>query len=415
LGLLYPNSNPPKSWKLYKIEEIANLVKEQVKPEDFQSEPYIGLKHIGKNTLSLIDVGQAEDTISNKYRFSTDSFLFGKLRPYFRKVLRPKFSGLCSTDIWVVEKLGDIDIDYLFYLFSSHEFISLATSSSTGTRMPRASWNFMSQQEVFIPTLHEQERIGSLLTSLDDKNDVNSSIKHDLEKLGETLFKRWFVDFEFPDENGLSYKCNQGAMKDSPNGIIPKNWTIHPLDTIAHYLNGLALQQYPIENEGDYLPVIKIRELRNGITEDTDKASRKVPDDYIIQNGDVLFSWSGSLLVKIWTRGEGALNQHLFKVTSEYPKWFYYYWTKHHLSEFQRIAAEKATTMGHIKREHLSDAMVHVPDKKTLEVMSQVMNPILETMINCDLEKQNLSELRDILLPKVLNGKIQISLELDRK
>ena len=94
-----------------------------------------------------------------------------------------------------------------------------------------------------------------------------------------------------------------------------------------------------------------------------DKASRDIPEEYIIHDGDLLFSWSGSLEVVVWYGGDGALNQHLFKVTSRYPQWFIYGWLLEHLPEFRAIAAAKATTMGHIQRRHLTEAAVVVPPR----------------------------------------------------
>ena len=147
---------------------------------------------------------------------------------------------------------------------------------------------------------------------------------------------------------------------------MEESWEEKSLPEIADYLNGLALQKFPAKGN-DFLPVIKIREMKQGISENSDKCNRDIPSQYIVQDGDVLFSWSGSLEVVLWTGGEGALNQHLFKVSSkEYPKWFYYLATKHHLAEFKVIAESKSTTMGHIQREHLKQAMISIPSKKYL-------------------------------------------------
>jgi len=177
---------------------------------------------------------------------------------------------------------------------------------------------------------------------------------------------------------------------------------------IADFLNGLALQKYPPEGD-DYLPVIKIAELRKGITESSGKASPNIDEKYIVQDGDVLFSWSGSLEALIWCGGKGALNQHLFKVTSRsYPKWFYYEWVKFHLADFQAIAASKATTMGHIQRHHLTEAFVVVAPDNLIKAMGKRMSPLLEKFINNNLESQVLTSIRDALLPKLLSGEIRV-------
>ena len=189
--------------------------------------------------------------------------------------------------------------------------------------------------------------------------------------------------------------------------MIPKGWSVKPLDEIANFLNGLALQKYPPENENDYLPVIKIRELRNGVTETSDRASRKLPKEYIIKDGDLLFSWSGSLEVKFWVGGDGALNQHLFKVTSkDYPLWFCYHWILHHLQDFRNIAEEKTTTMGHIKREHLSKALCLVPEN--IYPLDPIIQPIFSKMLANEKESQLLIKTRELLLPELMTGRFEL-------
>ncbi|MDO8772744.1 MAG: restriction endonuclease subunit S, partial [Burkholderiaceae bacterium] len=181
------------------------------------------------------------------------------------------------------------------------------------------------------------------------------------------------------------------------------------LDEIAEFLNGLALQKFPATDPADSLPVIKIAELRNGISAKSDRASRDVPEKYIIKDGDFLFSWSGSLLAKFWTEGEGALNQHLFKVTSErYPMWFVSHWVHHHLKEFQSIAASKATTMGHIQRGHLKSAMTICPTDDALKKFDVVMAPLIDEAIQNELESRTLATLRDTLLPKLISGELRV-------
>ncbi|WP_236001862.1 restriction endonuclease subunit S domain-containing protein [Paraburkholderia elongata] len=178
-----------------------------------------------------------------------------------------------------------------------------------------------------------------------------------MEAIAQALFKSWFVDFdpvraklEGREPEGLDAETAglfPGKFEQSELGAIPRGWSISSLDAVADYLSGLALQKFPPE-EDSWLPVIKIAQLRKGDTYGADRAGRNLKPEYIVGDGDVLFSWSGSLEVAIWCGGKGALNQHLFKVTSrDFPKWFYYFWTKHHLASFRQIAASKATTMGH--------------------------------------------------------------------
>ena len=166
----------------------------------------------------------------------------------------------------------------------------------------------------------------------------------------------------------------------------------------------------PLEDE-EGLPVLKIKELRQGCYDESSElcSPSKVKPEYIIHDGDVIFSWSGSLLVDIWCGGTCGLNQHLFKVTSQtYEKWFYYLWTKHHLDRFIFLAADKATTMGHIKREELDKAEVVIPDDKTYSKLTMTLSPIIDTIINNRVETRRLSEIRDNLLPELMSGNINV-------
>ena len=192
---------------------------------------------------------------------------------------------------------------------------------------------------------------------------------------------------------------------------IPSGWERGNLLDIASYLNGLAMQKFrPAERETG-LPVLKIKELRQGFCDaDSELCSPSIKSEYIIKDGDVVFSWSGSLLVDIWCGGTCGLNQHLFKVTSKvYDKWFYYLWTVHHLDRFIAIAADKATTMGHIKREELAKAEVLIPSDIDYQNIGSIMNPIFDLIISNRIESSRLAKLRDELLPKLMSGEIDVS------
>jgi type I restriction enzyme S subunit len=306
------------------FQEAAKLVRQGVNPEDVGDMPYIGLEHIEEGTLRLIGIGNAQSVTSTKFKFSKGDILFGKLRPYFRKVIRPDFDGVCSTDIWVVRAKQGIDQGYLYYWMASNDFVNFSTQGSEGTKMPRAKWEHVGRFKRQRLEEFEQRAIAHILGSLDDKIELNRRMNKTLEAMARTIFKSWFVDFDpvhakaegrptgLPDDIAALFP---DSFEDSELGEIPKGWEVKSLDQIATYLNGLACQKYPPEKDKESLPVIKIRELHQGITDNTDRATTTVPTDYIVKDGDVLFSWSGSLMIDIWTQGKGILNQHLFKIT----------------------------------------------------------------------------------------------------
>ena len=291
--------------------------------------------------------------------------------------------------------------DYLYYNIFSKKFIDYVNSIHTGSAIPHISQKQIEDYKILLPNLETQRRIASILSSLDRKIELNNKINADLEEMAQAIFKNWFVDFEpFKD----------GKFVDSELGMIPEGWKVGRLTEIASYMNGLAMQKFPPENNEDSLPVLKIKELGQGFCgTDSDRCSCNIKDECKIHNGDVIFSWSGTLLVDVWCGGDCGLNQHLFKVTSkDYPKWFYYYWTKHHLQEFIHIAKDKAVTMGHIKRGHLEEAMVAIPDNDSMEKAHELFEPILSKMISLRLESSRLSLLRDTLLPRLMSGEIEV-------
>ena len=310
---------------------------------------------------------------------------------------------------------------------------------------------------IIIPPISFQSFLATQANALDKKIQLNQQINQTLEQMAQAIFKNWFVDFEpvkakiaaleaggseddallaamqaisgkdsqqltqLQTENPENYATLRATaelfpatMQESELGEIPEGWGCLALDEIARYQNGLALQKFRPENEDNFLPVVKIAQLRKGYADSDEKASPNIDPRCIIDNGDVVFSWSGSLIVDIWCGGKGALNQHLFKVTSEaYPKWLYLLFTKHHLEEFQRIAADKAVTMGHIKREHLKSAFCAVPQAQLISAAGKLLGSVIDKQIELRLEAVSLSELRDTLLPKLLSGELSVNQDVD--
>ena len=192
---------------------------------------------------------------------------------------------------------------------------------------------------------------------------------------------------------------------------LPDGWKQASLIDIADYLNGLAMQKYRPSADEIGIPVLKIKELRQGCCDDNSElCSPSIKSDYIIHDGDVIFSWSGSLLVDFWCGGICGLNQHLFKVSSsKYDKWFYYAWTKHHLDRFIAVAADKATTMGHIKRDELAKAEVLIPNETDYNRIGALLQPIYDLIISNRIENKKLAETRDSLLSKLMSGELNVS------
>lgn len=178
---------------------------------------------------------------------------------------------------------------------------------------------------------------------------------------------------------------------------------VEPLDLNIDFINGLAMQNFRPEENEEFLPVIKIRELSQGYCDNNSEfCTDKIDKSHIINKGDLVFSWSGSLQVAFWTSDRAGLNQHLFKVVSAtYPQWYVYLWVKHHLLNFQRIAENKGTTFGHIKREDLHSAMIKTVDEYTIASLNKVFSPILSAYLKNAAEVHRLADVQKVLLARL--------------
>ena len=313
---------------------------------------------------------------------------------------------------------GEICTRYIYYVMCSTEYRHEVLASATGTTVKHTSPNRIKQYRFSLPPLPEQRVIAHILGTLDDKIGLNRRMNETLEAMTQALFKSWFVDFdpvrakvEGHDTGLPQHLANlfPDRLVASELGEIPEGWEEKPLDEIAVFQNGLALQKYRPQANEERLPVVKIAQLRTGRPDSGEWATTNIRPECVIRDGDVVFSWSGSLMVRVWCGGPAALNQHLFRVSStRHPKWFFLHNIYSHLSDFQSIAAGKATTMGHIKRHHLSDALCAVPASRLFTVADGPLSVMLKQSLSLSIQSRVLTALRDTLLPKLISGDLRV-------
>ncbi|HAB7747206.1 TPA_asm: restriction endonuclease subunit S [Listeria monocytogenes] len=371
------------------LSEVSDYVNERVKVENLTVENYISTENMLPNKGG-IDKATKLPAAKTTSLYSKGDILLSNIRTYFKKIWYTEKDGGCSNDVLVVRARGEIEPKFLYYVLSNDKFFEYSSATSKGTKMPRGDKSAIMQYQIPDMPLEEQRTIVSVLSALDDRIAENKKINHHLAEIAKSIFDSYFIDLSPYD------------------GVMPDDWQLSNLTGIANYLNGLAMQKHRPQSNEQGLPVLKIKELRQGFTDSTsDLCSSNIRRDYIIHDGDVIFSWSGSLLVDFWTGGDCGLNQHLFKVSSEtYDKWFYYAWTKHHLYRFVKMAADRATTMGHIKRDALEKAEVLIPSNKDYQEIGNKLKPIYDQIINNRVESRKLVALRDTLLPKLMSGEI---------
>ena len=415
-------------WETCTLSDIVNFGNGKARPKTEGTIPIYG----GNGILGF----------SGNSNYQDETIIIGRVGAYCGATYYEKNPIWVSDNALSAKAKQGYLTKYVYYVLKNKNLNQYAQGSSH----PLLTQGLLNTIDVNVSTnIDTQKDIVSVIGGLEGKIELNRQTNQTLEEMAQAVFKSWFVDFEPTRAKIKSIKNGQDPTRAamaaiagktveqldtlSPEqietltttadlfpdtlvasdlGEIPEGWEVKALDQIAHYQNGLALQKFRPDNENDFLPVLKIAQLKKGAVDGAERASPNIKPECIVNNGDVVFSWSGSLVVDVWCGGTAALNQHLFKVTSEhYPKWFYYYWTKHHLESFQQIAADKAVTMGHIKRSHLAEAKCAVP----CEILSNLdmIRELLGKQIEQRLESRTLVEIRDTLLPKLLSGDLEVA------
>lgn len=368
----------PEGWNDLELHKFAELAKDAYLPNNDEELPYIGLEHINQQTLSLNSIGKSTDVTSNKFRFKDGDILFGKLRPYFRKAYRPRFSGICSTDIWVARAKTGFDQDWLFWLFASEDFVNSASGGSSGTRMPRADWNHLKDTIWPVPELSEQKQIAEILSSLDDKIELSRKINANLEKLAGSLFKKWFIDIE--DE-------------------LPKEWRV---GTFGEAVENFDSKRIPLSS----------RERKPGLYPYYGATSiMDYVENYIFDGTYVLLGEDGSVAKedgkpfvqyvtgKIWVNNHAHVLIGKNGFSTEYIKVF--------LDQVDIMPFVTGAVQPKLNQANMNRIPMVIPDQKTLNKFNEILSALFGMILENESQTKNLEQVRDSLLPRLMNGKIR--------
>ena len=405
----------PDDWKIKTIGDIAELYRENFTPINDDIRPYIGLEHIGQGTLDLVGIGSSLDVKSNKLIFEKGNILFGKLRPYFKKVVLANFDGICSTDIFVIRpKNLDYYNKFIFYLFASDILVNLATSASEGTKMPRASWNFLKKQTFAIPPYHEQQQIGDALNSLDQKISLNRQMNTTLEAIGQAIFKHWFVDFEFPNEDGKPYRSSGGEMVDSELGAVPEGWEVTSIGDVVKVVGGgTPSTKNPAFWEGGTHHWTTPKDLSNISSPVLLDTARKITDaglakisSRLLPTGTFLLSSRAPVGYTAIAQVPLAVNQGYIAIppTERLSSLFLLHWTRVNLETIKGRAC--GTTFQEISKKNFRPIKIAVPTPEILTRFDITVGHLFERIVANERESRALTSIRDALLPKLMSGEI---------
>lgn len=395
-----------------KLSSIADYVTDKISSNDIALREYVTTDCILQNKKGREIATNLPPQSCCLTRYQHGDVLIANIRPYLKKVWFADIDGGASSDVLVFRAKEGHSPSFLYAVLLQDSFFDYVMQGAKGSKMPRGDKEQILRYEM--PTLScSEESIGTFFLNLDQKIRLNEQINQNLETMAKQLYDYWFVQFDFPNEEGKLYKSSGGEMlwNDKLKRNIPVGWHCGNLFEIAVFTNGLACQKFRPKDDEVPLPVIKIREMHDGISVDTEEVTSNIPESVKVYNGDVLFSWSASLEVMLWAYGLGGLNQHIFKVTSanDFPKSFYYFQLLDYVDVFKKMAEARKTTMGHITQDHLQQSTIAIPDNKDIaDKFEELISPIFKQIVKLQEEISNLIKQRDELLPLLMNGQITI-------
>ena len=395
-----------------KLSSIADYVTDKISSNDIALREYVTTDCILQNKKGREIATNLPPQSCCLTRYQHGDVLIANIRPYLKKVWFADIDGGASSDVLVFRVKEGHSPSFLYAVLLQDSFFDYVMQGAKGSKMPRGDKEQILRYEM--PTLScSEESIGTFFLNLDKKIRLNEQINQNLEAMAKQLYDYWFVQFDFPNEEGKPYKSSGGEMlwNDKLKRNIPVGWHCGNLFEIAVFTNGLACQKFRPKDDDMPLPVIKIREMHDGISVDTEEVTSNIPESVKVYNGDVLFSWSASLEVMLWAYGLGGLNQHIFKVTSanDFPKSFYYFQLLDYVDVFKKMAEARKTTMGHITQDHLQQSTIAIPDNKDIaDKFEELISPIFKQIVKLQEEISNFIKQRDELLPLLMNGQITI-------
>lgn len=398
------------------LADIAEYVTDKISSNDVSLNNYV-------TTDSLLQNKRGRECAQNLppmpcalIHFQPKDILIANIRPYLKKIWFADIEGGCSSDVLVFRAKEGHFPNFLYATLMQDSFYDYVMKGVKGSKMPRGDKEQIMRYKMPTFSSDEEQNIGKIVVDIEKKLQLSRALNDNLEKMAKQLYDYWFVQFDFPDDNGRPYKLSGGVMvwNEKLKREIPNGWYCGTLLDIAEYTNGLACQRFrPIDD--NKLPVIKIKEMHDGLPSETELVRSDIPESVKVYDGDVLFSWSASLEVMLWAYGNGGLNQHIFKVTSKngFPRSFYFYQLIDYIGNFKRMAEARKTTMGHITQDHLKQSTIALP--QNIDIANELekrLCPIFDTIVRNNQEIMNLTKQRDELLPLLMNGQASVNYHL---
>lgn len=394
----------------YKFKTLVERIKDTVDPNSVASNyPYIGLANIEPGSFEINEIGKAKDVNSTKYKFNSGDVLYGKLRPYFHKSYMPNFDGICSTDIWVLRTKDErlLKQDYLYHIVRTPYFDSITNISTGGTDRPRAKWDYIKEQTIDVPEISVQNAISSFLNSIDKLIDNNSHRIEILEQMAKTIYREWFVEFCFPGHKEV-------PLVDSELGEIPEGWKVKPIgeaiDTIGGGTPRTKQEEYWNDGEIVWFTPSDLTKDDTMFIKDSSRHINKLG----LQNSSakmfppysVMMTSRATIGVTSINTVEACTNQGFIICVPNQKISVYqiYFWIEQNMEKIINFAS--GATYKEINKTTFRKIPIVIPDSKTNMKFNSTMNPIGKLIKNLIDQNNKLSQMRDLLLPKLFTGEL---------
>jgi type I restriction enzyme, S subunit len=419
-------------WKVLRLGEVADIQNGYAfKSAEFADNgvPIIKIKNIVPPVIVLNEVQYYKNVISQKlkqYLVKKNDFLIsmtgstvnqmasavGKMSRYQHEF--PSFINQRVAKIYSTSDL--VSDDYLFYYLNRYEVqYDLALTASGSANQANISPEQLKSYKISFPDLPTQKSITEILSSIDDKIELNNKINQELETLAQTLFEQWFIDFEFPNENGEPYKSSGGEMVDSEFGEIPKGWSVNPISDVLDFISGYPFKGNTFSKNGKY-SIVTIKNVQDGkFSQDTDnyinEMPNKFPNNTRLGIGDILMSLTGNVgRVCFVTKEDCLLNQRVVKFNGKQQRsnpFWYYFFRRSNVKEIL-ISISRGTAQLNLSPVETKSLKFALPPQINENLLS-VFIDLFNQEVACSIENNELIKLRDSLLPKLISGELEIN------
>jgi type I restriction enzyme S subunit len=414
----------PDDWDLKTVTDVANINESSIKKNSkLGLIKYIDIASVDKgiiNDMQIISLSEAPTRA--KRIVKDDDILISTVRPnlkHYAFVNKAKSNTVASTGFAVISA-KKINPKFLYYYLTTDKYTEYLTAIAESHTSAYPSFNPDIIEKSFVPypSKDEQYLISKVLSDLDNKIELNNEMNRTLEALGQAIFRHWFIDFMFPDENGQPYKSTGGEMIDSELGKIPNGWKVTKLsDICSKVIDGTHDSPSP-DYEGYYL--VTGRHIINGFI-DFSKCYKISPEEHQKvmmrskpEKGDTIFSNIGTLGTATFVDQDfefSIKNVALFKPLKPIYSSFIYLYFLYPKTVKKMVNSSSGTTQRFFSLKFLRSWELIKPSDEILLEFNNFLHPILEMRTSLNAQNKNLSQIRDSLLPKLMSGKIRIPLE----